>query len=242
MSCFWSTRLLNSMTSLILCRSFAGTSGTSNPKLVRCLRKSLVPKHLVKRSATLSVPARCSTSSSLELILAFIQAILISTCRLLLGMSCPTNSCNAEELSDSSRIWGTSLSLISPIPIYTRWQKLLNATDSWATICNAYNSASHDDKETDCCWRANDLTNAPSQNTTPPEIPFLPLNLYGANDASENECRIECLAGPIIKFSYSGEGNLKQVPTSSNRNLSNARIADSVPWFGLACWLPMRLR
>ena len=73
----------------------------------------------------------------------------------------------------------------------------------------------------------------PSQYTTPPEIPFRPLNRYGAKEASENECRIECLAGPIIKFSYSGEGNLKHVPTSSNKNLSNARIADSVPWFGL---------
>ena len=28
-----------------------------------------------------------------------------------------------------------------------------------ATICNAHNSASHEDKETDCCWRAIDLTN-----------------------------------------------------------------------------------
>ena len=49
------------------------TSKVSNPKLVRCRRKSLVPKHLVNKSATLSVPARCSTKRSFALILAFIQ-------------------------------------------------------------------------------------------------------------------------------------------------------------------------
>ena len=242
MSCFWSTLWLTNMTSRIRCKSFLGTSGVSNPKLARCLKKSLVPKHFVKRSATLSVPARCSIHSSFELILAFIQAILISTWRLRLGMSCPTSNCKADELSDSNKICGTSLSLISPIPVYTLWQKLLNATDSCATICKAYNSASHDDNDTDCCCLASDLTNAPSQNTTPPEIPFRPLNLYGANDASANECRIECRAGPIIRFSYSGDGNLRHVPTSSKRNLKSALIADSVPWFGLACWLPMRLK
>ena len=110
-SCFWSTLPLMSMTLRTLCRSCMGTSGVSNPKLVRCLRKSLVPKHLVNKSATLSVPALCSTKSSFEQILAFIQAIRISTCRLRLGISCPTNNCKAEELSDSSKIWGTSLSL-----------------------------------------------------------------------------------------------------------------------------------
>ena len=45
---------------------------------------------------------------------------------------------------------------------------------------------------------------------------------------------MSCIAGPIIKFSYSGDGDLKHVPTSSNRNRNKERMAASVPWLGFA--------
>ena len=104
------------MTSRIPCRSLVGTSGSSKPKLARCRRNALVGKHFVNKSATLSVPALCSKINSLAATLALSHSIRISMRLLLLGMSWPTNSCKADELSDSSRMCGTSCTCISPKP------------------------------------------------------------------------------------------------------------------------------
>ena len=87
-----------------------------------------------------------------------------------------------------------------------------------------------------------DRTSPPSQKTTPPVIPFLPLNLYGAKEASEKECRMQCRAAPIISSSYFGDGSRRQVPTSPCKKRSKALIAISVPCVGAACCEPIRLR
>ena len=121
------------MNPAIFGRSFTGTSGVSNPKLVRCLRKSLVPT-LGKQVCHIVSSRSVFYQQFIGTNFGFHPGILISTCRLLFGISCPTNNCKAEELSDSSKIW-VHFSFISPIPVYTPWQKLLNATDSWATTC-----------------------------------------------------------------------------------------------------------
>ena len=80
------------------------------------------------------------------------------------------------------------------------------------------------------------------RRTTPPVIPFLPLNLYGTKEASEKECRMQCRAAPIISSSYFGDGNRRQVPTSPCKKRSKILITISVPCVGAACCEPIRLR
>ena len=85
-------------------KSFKGASITTNPSVARCRRKSLLGRHLVKRSATFSKPGLCLIFTLPASNWPRIQSKWISTRRLFFGKSKAWINWSALELSDSSMI------------------------------------------------------------------------------------------------------------------------------------------
>ena len=232
----------NSSSSKLKTGSTVGKSRCRKPSASLWRSNNWVPRHFVKMSAILVTPGWCFNTTCPSLTWDLNHIKRISMCLERRGKSSPCTSCNADELSDSTWINGSSNSLTSPIPHKTRWTTRLMAVASCVACWRPYNSASHELKAVACCCFDTERIRDLLKKIACPDTPLRLLNRYGACDASVNTWRKAGRTFPSEPNSTNNslvEGNSKITSPSPNKNLNTAFRAASVPWVGFDCWLPI---